>query len=65
MMHQLDLRIDKRWQFRSFRLGAYLDVRNVYNNAVAEDLVYNYNFTDEQYQTGVPLIPSLGFRGEF
>ena len=65
LVHQLDLRIDKRWQFRSWRLGAYLDVKNVYNNAVAEDLVYNYNASEEQYQTGVPIIPSLGIRGEF
>lgn len=63
--HQLDIRIDKRWQFRTWRLGAYLDVKNVYNNAVPEDLVYNFNASDEQYQTGVPIIPSLGFRGEF
>jgi hypothetical protein len=65
LAHQLDLRIDKRWQFKRFRLSAYLDVKNVYNNAVPEDLVYSYDFSDEQYQTGVPIIPSLGLRGEF
>jgi outer membrane receptor protein involved in Fe transport len=63
--HQLDLRIDKRWQFKSFRFSAYLDVKNAYNNAVPEDLIYNYDFSKEQYQTGVPIIPSLGVRGEF
>jgi len=65
LFHQLDLRIDKRWQFRSWRLAAYLDVQNAYNNAAAEALVYNYNYSRRSYQTGVPIIPSIGLRGEF
>lgn len=65
LFHQLDMRVDKRWQFRTWRLSAYLDVQNVYNNAAAEALVYNYNFSQEQFQTGLPIIPSLGVRGEF
>jgi hypothetical protein len=65
LFHQLDLRVDKRWQFRTWRLSAYLDVQNVYNNASVEGLVYNYNYSKQQYQTGVPIIPSIGLRGEF
>ena len=65
LFHQLDIRIDKRWQFRTWRFSAYLDVQNVYNNAAVEGLAYNYNFSQEQYQTGIPIIPSLGMRGEF
>ncbi len=65
LFHQLDVRIDKRWQFRSFRFSTYLDVQNVYNNAAIEGLVYNYNFSKEQFQTGIPIVPSLGIRGEF
>lgn len=65
LFHQLDVRIDKRWQFQSWRFSAYLDVQNVYNNAAVEGLAYNYNFSQEQYQTGIPIIPSLGMRGEF
>lgn len=65
LFHQLDIRLDKRWQFRTWRFSAYLDVQNVYNNAAVEGLAYNYNFSQEQYQTGIPIIPSLGMRGEF
>lgn len=65
LFHQLDVRIDKRWQFDSFRLNAYLDVQNVYNNAAYEDYVYNFNFSQKAYQTGLPILPSLGLRGEF
>ncbi len=65
LFHQIDLRIDKHWQFASWRLSTYLDVQNAYNNAAVEAVVYNYNFTQETFQTGLPLIPSLGLRGEF
>jgi hypothetical protein len=65
LFHQLDLRIDKRWQFETWRLSAYLDIQNVYNNAAVEGLAYNYNFSRQSYQTGIPIIPSLGLRGEF
>lgn len=63
--HQLDLRVDKRWTFQSFQVSAYLDVQNVYNNQNAEGLGYNFNFTARSYATGLPILPSIGLRGEF
>ena len=63
--HAVDVRIDKAWQYKSWRLSAYMDVQNAYNNPATEQLLYNYNFTKERYQTGLPLIPSFGLRGEF
>jgi TonB family protein len=65
MFHQLDLRVDKRWDFEDWRLSAYLDLLNVYNRGNPEALTYNYNFTQATYQTGLPIIPSIGVRGEF
>ena len=65
VFHQLDMRIDKRWQFRSWRLNAYIDVQNVYNNTTPEAYVYNYDYSQRAYQTGLPIIPSIGLRGEF
>jgi TonB family protein len=64
LFHQLDLRIDKRWQMKGWKLSAYLDVQNVYNNAAAEGYVYSYDFSERQVQTGIPIIPSIGVRGE-
>ncbi|WP_437281423.1 TonB-dependent receptor [Sorangium sp. So ce375] len=63
--HQLDLRLDKTWKFKRWRLSGYLDVQNVYNNANSEAIQYNYNFTARQYVTGLPILPSFGMRGEF
>lgn len=64
VFHQLDLRVDKAWQFKSWRLSAYLDVQNVYDYAAREAVAYNYDYTKTSYQTGLPIIPSLGIRGE-
>lgn len=65
LFHQVDVRIDKRWQFRDFRLNAYLDVQNVYNNAAVESYVYGFDYSQKAYNTGLPILPSLGLRGEF
>jgi TonB family protein len=65
LFHQLDLRVEKNWQFQDWRLMTYLDVWNAYNNAAVEDIQYNFNFTKSAPQTGLPIIPSMGVRGEF
>ncbi|HKY41187.1 MAG TPA: TonB-dependent receptor [Polyangiaceae bacterium] len=65
VFHQLDLRVDKRWQFKAWALSAYIDVQNVYNNPAKEDFIYSFDYSKRGYQTGVPIIPALGLRGEF
>jgi len=65
LFHQLDLRLDKRWQIKSYRVSAYLDVYNVYNNPGIEGVSYDFNYARQVYQTGVPFLPSIGVRGEF
>jgi hypothetical protein len=37
----------------------------VYNNPAVEALAYNYDYTASSFTTGLPIIPSLGMRGEF
>lgn len=38
--HQLDLRVDKKWTFRHWTLGLYVDVQNVYNySALGRDIL--------------------------
>jgi TonB family protein len=65
MFHQVDIRIDKRWKFKSWQLSAYLDLQNVYNHANSEAIQYNYNYTARQYVSGLPILPSLGLRADF
>lgn len=65
LVHQLDVRVEKNWQLEDFRLTFFIDVWNAYNNAAAEDFSYSFDYSRRSYQTGLPIIPSLGFRGEF
>lgn len=65
LFHQVDIRIEKNWQFAAWRLMTYLDVWNAYNHAAVEGVSYNFNYTRNAPQTGLPIIPSLGVRGEF
>jgi TonB family protein len=62
--HQLDVRVDKTWQFQSWRLSAYLDVQNAYNRKNTENISYNYDYTQTKPLPGLPILPVLGFRGE-
>jgi hypothetical protein len=65
LFHQLDIRVDKRWQFRTWQLGAYIDVYNAYNHASVEAVSYDYRYAKSSYTTGLPFLPSVGVRGEF
>jgi TonB family protein len=63
--HQLDLRVDKTWTFDLWKLSLYLDVQNVYNQGNVEAVQYNFDFSESQPQTGLPILPILGLKGEW
>jgi TonB family protein len=63
--HQLDLRVDKRWIYRSWILNAYIDIQNLYNRANPEGLQYNFDFSETAVQQGLPLVTIFGLRAEF
>lgn len=62
---QLDVRVDKRFVFEKWMLTIYLDVQNVTNRHNPEFVLYNYDFSQRAYLSGLPIIPSLGVKGEF
>ena len=63
--HQLDVRFDKEFIFRKWRLMAYLEIMNVYNRQNPEMELYNFDYTEKDYFNGLPFIPNLGLRAEF
>jgi TonB family protein len=63
--HQLDVRLDKKWVFNTWVLGAYIDVINVYNHANQEGVRYNYDYTKKAPLNGLPILPTLGVNGRF
>jgi TonB family protein len=62
---QLDLRVERTFTLRLFRLGVFLDVQNVSNAVNAEDVVYDYRYRDSAPVRGLPILPLLGMRGTF
>lgn len=62
--HRLDVRIDKTWDFRTWKLTAYLDVQNVYSRANPEGRSYSYNYAQTDGVSGLPILPIIGVRGE-
>ncbi|APR78596.1 TonB family protein / TonB-dependent receptor [Minicystis rosea] len=64
LFHQLDVRLDKTWTFKWWKLTAYLDIQNIYNRQSPEGVSYNYNYTQSTTVGGLPILPSFGLRGE-
>jgi hypothetical protein len=64
-----DIRVDKTWTFRAWKQMAkfsmYIDIQNLFNASDPQGLSYNYNFTQSAYINGLPILPSIGLRGEF
>jgi hypothetical protein len=65
LFHQLDLRVDKGWTFKLWKLSAYLDVQNVYNQGNQEGTTYSYDYARSQRLTGLPILPIVGVKGEW
>ena len=63
--HQLDLRVDRKWQYKTWSLALYLDVTNVYANPRTLGFQYNFDFSERQAIKELPLVPALGMRGSF
>jgi hypothetical protein len=62
--HQLDLRIEKEWDFEAWKLALYLEARNAYNRQSVEGVAYNYDYSERKDVEGLPILPVIGIRGE-
>lgn len=62
---QLDARLDKRFVFDSWTLVAYVDVQNVTNQQNPEARYYNHDYSQSGYVTSIPILPTVGLRGEW
>jgi TonB family protein len=62
---QLDVRLDKRWTWRTWILSAYLEAQNVTNRKNPEDVAYNHDYSEQGWMTGLPFFPSFGIRAEY
>jgi TonB family protein len=63
--HQTDVRVEKTWVFDTWMIGAYLDVQNVMNIKNVEALQYDYRYRETAPVTSVPILPTIGVRGQW
>lgn len=65
LFHQVDLRVEKMWLFDLWSMGLYLDVQNVFNVANVEAVEWDYRYRESAPVTGVPILPTIGVRGQW
>jgi TonB family protein len=58
----LDVRASKRFKLGRADCEVYLDVQNVTDHANPEEIVYNTDYTQRGYITGMPILPVIGGR---
>ena len=64
LFNRLDARFSKTFEIGDVRLTVYIDVQNAYNQGNQEGLQYNFDFSQSRVIPSLPIIPSLGLRGE-
>ncbi|MGC3999188.1 MAG: TonB-dependent receptor [Anaeromyxobacter sp.] len=62
---QLDVRVDRSWLYRTWKLTAFLDVQNVTNRGNVEGWDYSYDYGRREALTGLPILPILGVEGSW
>jgi hypothetical protein len=62
--HQLDVRVDRTWKLSGLTLTAFVDVANVYMNAPILGTEYSFDYSERNEVEGLPILPSIGMRGE-
>lgn len=65
LFQQTDVRIEKTWVFDTWMIGAYLDVQNIMNIENHEAIQYDYRYREASPVTSVPILPTIGARGQW
>jgi outer membrane cobalamin receptor len=63
--HELDLRVERSWLFDSWKLTGFIDLSNVYSRRNPEGYSYSYDYRQRELIAGLPILPSVGMKGEF
>jgi len=65
VLHSLDLRVDRFWSFENSTLITYLDIQNVYNNALPDVPRWNEREGKAEIREGIGILPSIGISLQF
>ncbi|HAZ13580.1 MAG: hypothetical protein A2X86_13695 [Bdellovibrionales bacterium GWA2_49_15] len=61
----LDLRIDRKFIYDTWILTGYLDIQNITNSKNSQFLETSYDYTQSNQVNGLPILPTIGVKGEF
>jgi TonB family protein len=59
----LDVRVDKEWIYKKWSLMLYLDLQNATNNQNAEVMSWNFDYSQEDPISSIPIVPAFGLQG--
>ncbi len=62
---QLDIRVDRKFIYDTWILTAYLDILNITNSVNPQSVEYSYDYTQNKKVRGLPILPTIGVKGEF
>lgn len=62
---QIDIRIDRKFVYDKWILTAYLDVQNILNSENSQNISYSYDYSENKKIRGLPILPTIGLKGEF
>jgi hypothetical protein len=62
---QLDLRVDRKWIYDTWILSGYVDIQNLTSYKNQEGISYSYDYSQKKEVTGLPMVPTVGVKGEF
>jgi len=65
LFHQLDMRIDKRWNFHKLNLITYIDLQNLYGRKNISGIIWNQRTQSTEYLASLGILPSIGISLEF
>nr|MBC8479258.1 hypothetical protein [FCB group bacterium] len=63
--HRLDMRVDRRFNFKTRVLILYMDIQNVYNNVPKDAPVWDPETNSIRDDEQLGLLPSIGISLEF
>ena len=63
--HRLDVRMNYILERPAYSLTFYLDVINLYDRENIQGFEYNKDYSEKVETTGMPFVPSFGFRISF
>lgn len=65
VVHSLDLRVDRRWNFESWSLVTFMDVQNVYNRKNRGIPRWDPRNSTIENEGSIGILPSIGITAEF